>query len=196
MSDDYDKDLFARQKNLQDEGQQFLLHTQLLKVLEKYGDLLIEGSYAYGTMVDRDIDIRVILATGKPDKQYRNEVISSLLEIQDIGRLNIVDMANFVWAKDQKAIGIWLGPRIMFENNMWNVDIWLFDYENGHKNLDIYNKMMKISDDERRTILEIKVHCLDNNQKQKGSTSVDIYRAVLDEGIKTADEYLTSRNLV
>jgi hypothetical protein len=196
MTDGYTKNLFARQKSLQDEGRRLLVHTQLLDVLEKFGDLLIEGSYAYGAMVDRDIDIRVILATGKPDKQYRNKVINSLLEMPDIGRLNIVDMANFFWSDDQKEVGIWLGPRIMFENNMWNVDIWLFDYKNGHKHLDLYNKMMNISNTDRQMILEIKEYCLNNNLKQKGSTSVDIYRAVLDEGVRTADEYLSSRNLV
>lgn len=188
-------DIFSTQKSLQDEGHDFLNHTKLLEVLKDYGELLVEGSYAYGTMVDRDIDIRVILADGEPSVEYRNRVVNRILQIPELRKLDMVDMANYFWSKNQKAVGIWLGPQIMFNNELWNVDIWLFDYNNGHKHLDTYNRMMNVSDEDRQIILAIKSYCLENGLKQKGSTSIDIYRAVLEDGIKTSDDYATSRGL-
>ena len=58
-------------------------------------EIRIGGSCAYGTMVDRDIDLHIIPTDGKLDRRYRNAVIQSLLEMPDIGRLNIIDLVNF-----------------------------------------------------------------------------------------------------
>ena len=80
---------------MQDGGKPFLEYTKLLKVLGQYGELLIGGSCAYGTMVYRDIDLHIIPTDGKLDRRYRNAVIQSLLEMPDIGRLNIIDLVNF-----------------------------------------------------------------------------------------------------
>ncbi len=195
MYDKQNKTLITNQKLLQNEGERLLAHTKLLEVLKPFGELLIGGSYAYGTMVDRDIDIHVIHENGKLDRNYRNKVIQALLEIPDIGKLNIVDLVNFSYGKTKKAIGIWLGLVIIFEKSSWNIDIWLFDKENMDKNLSLYSKMMQIDEATRSTILAIKNYCFLNGLKQKGITSVDIYNAVIDEDIKSVKEYLISRNL-
>ncbi len=95
MNEKNSKELLNNQKRLQDGGKPFLEYTKLLKVLGQYGELLIGGSCAYGTMVDRDIDLHIIPTDGKLDRRYRNAVIQSLLEMSDIGRLNIIDLVNF-----------------------------------------------------------------------------------------------------
>lgn len=56
----------------------------------------------------------------------------------------------------------------------------------------LVEKLKSLSDDDRKTIVAIKQAALDAGTKEKGVTSVQIYKAVLDGGIKTYDEFLSA----
>jgi hypothetical protein len=193
MTADDQAKLFKAEQALHNEADDFIATSRIFDLLRPYGELLIEGSYAYHTMIDRDIDIRVIIKDNAPNIVLRNQIIQTILAINNVWKLHMVDHANYHWSDDPRAIGIWIGPQIIHNDHLWNFDIWVFDELNGHKNLEIFNQMKNISEENRASILEIKQYCLENNLKIKGSTSVDIYRAVLDNDISSPQEYLEKR---
>lgn len=113
-----------------------------------------------------------------------------LLDLDDLDGLALTDRALF--PKQNAPYGIWFGPQINNKGKKWNIDIWFVsqDETNSHHNQDLAKRMLSITEAQRKIILDIKYQCLVNDQKEKGITSSDIYKAVLDNNVKTYEEYL------
>ncbi len=182
--------VFELNNSLHNEGNELLDKTKLLEKLKAFGELEIGGSFIYGTMVDRDIDINVIVNREAINTDLRKQVCDMLLGLDYLDGLALSDRALF--PKEGRPYGIWFGPLVYFQNSKWNIDIWLVTREDpySHHNQDLAKRMLTISDDQRKIILDIKYNSLVNGQKEKGITSSDIYLAVLDKNITTYDDYL------
>lgn len=183
-------DIFELNNSLQIEGKELLDKTKLLEKLKAFGELEIGGSLIYGTMVDRDIDINVIVDRENINTDLRKQVCDILLELDDLDGLALSDRALF--PRDGRPYGIWFGPLIYHNSNKWNIDIWLVTKKEpySHHNQKLAKRMMEITEAQRNIILDIKYNCLVNGRKEKGITSSNIYKAVLDNNIKTYEEYL------
>ncbi|CAN5173694.1 hypothetical protein BH09PAT3_BH09PAT3_5340 [soil metagenome] len=187
--------LFANEVVVQNEADSFIEATKILDILRPFGELIIEGSYIYRTMVNRDIDIRVVLPANKAPNEVRNELMGVVLTMDNLKKLRMVDVDEHDAIIKARDPGIWIGAQIVFNTNLWNIDIWLYDAKHGHDHLDIYERMQTIDESERATILAIKEYCAKHQLSKKGTTSVDIYQAVLGESIQTPEDYIASRNL-
>ncbi len=176
--------------SLQNEGNELLDKTKLLEKLKAFGKLEIGGSFIYGTMVDRDIDINVIVNREDINTYLRKQVCDVLLELDSLDGLALSDRALF--PRQGRPYGVWIGPVIYYNSKRWNIDIWLVtqDEPYSHHNQDLAKRMLGITEKQRNIILEIKYKCLINGRKEKGITSSDIYQAVLDKNITNYEDYL------
>jgi Nucleotidyltransferase domain len=184
-------DVIQLNRNLQNEAKELLVKTNLLAMLEKFGKIELGGSYVYGTMVDRDIDIAVVVGKERLGLELRKIFMDMLLDIKELDGLEMTDRVQN--PKGTSPYGIWFGPKINYNGNKWNIDIWLVspDEPLSHHNHELHKKMLKINDEQRKIILDIKYKTLVAGLKKKG-TSANIYIEVLNNTIKSYEEFIES----
>ena len=176
-------------KILQKEATELLESTQLLNKLEKFGRLVLGGCFVYGTMVDEDIDISLIVDENNIFYEFRKHIMDLLLEIEGLDGIAMTD--RYHNPKDKAPKGIWFGPIVNYKKRKWNIDIWLVTQNetSSHHNSPLHQKMLNITEEQRKTILKIKHEALMSSNKEKGTTSAKIYKAVFENGISSYAEY-------
>jgi hypothetical protein len=93
-----------------------------------------------------------------------------------------------VWniAPDTYPDGIYLGIDYRDGDRKWNIDIWFVADAERHPDL---QHVRELSPDVRAAILEIKRAWRDRPEYRRSVTSLDICRAVLDNGVRTAEQF-------
>lgn len=168
-------------------------------ILKQYGGVSYGGSFVYGTMVDRDIDIAVLV--NSPDeltKENRDMLAGQLIGIKNCTDFSMSDRKAY--PKPHRPKGVWFGLELLHDNHLWNIDIWLVTKDEPlvHTNEELFERMLGISEEERGIILDIKYNALINDSKVKGVTSSEIYKAVLYNGVTNYEEwkkYLKDNNI-
>lgn len=98
---------------------------------------------------------------------------------------------RFHFPRNQRPKGIWCGPIIWHNNHRWNIDIWFVTQDEPYSqhNLALHKRMLNITDEQRRIMLDIKYSALHAGAKEKGVTSSIIYQSVLDDNITTYEKF-------
>lgn len=136
-------------------------------------------------MVWPDIDITVA-TPGVPDLDAALAVIPRLMKEAGVRKLNIVDRRGR--ANDHLPAGIYLGPDIVHEKIAWQVDIWLVDRATViERQAQTDRFMARMTDTHRREILAIRQVAAASDVYHRGVSSVDIYTAVLEDGVTTPE---------
>ena len=177
-------------QKLQKDASALLKKINLVDILSKFGRVEIGGSYIYGTMVDEDIDIAVIVQNTDLNFQLRKRVMEELLSLDGLDGIAMTD--RYHNPKKAAPKGFWFGPIINFNQSKWNIDIWFVTESEklSHHNSSLHKRMQNITENQRQTILQIKYDALGANRKEKGETSSEIYYAVLDGGITCLNDFL------
>lgn len=181
--------------NLKKEANELLKTVQPL--LEKYGELEFVGSFAWGTMYDRDVDISVWMDNDKI-KSSQQKIISSLLKCKNVYEIKTRDLISYnTDFKDGRNLKCILIMLKMFnsEGKLWNFDICLFDKADDNNNAmpfdkETLQKIETMTTEQRNLIIDIKRTVTDAGLYLKGRSSVDIYKKVIIEGVKTIAEYM------
>lgn len=187
-----DEDLWARQAALQAEAGAVLADLDLTTIVADVGPMLLTGSYISGLMCWPDLDIMVLAGA-----EFSPQDVLRLLQ-------PIVDRPGVVGFdyRDER------GPRsptgtarderyhvvIAFARNdhTWRIDLtlWLND---PHANVTAWHESLRdtLADDQRRAILRIKDvwHRLPSYPDRIGG--LQIYNAVLDDGVRTPQQFAT-----
>lgn len=116
-----------------------------------------------------------------------------ILDIKELDGLEMTDRVQN--HKASSPYGIWFAPKINYKGNKWNIDIWLVaqDEPLSHHNHDLHKKMLKITDEQRKTILDIKYKVLVSGLKIK-SSSANVYIEVLNNNVKSYEEFINKTN--
>lgn len=173
-----------------------LLH-KVQPILEAYGEVEFVGSFAWGTMYDRDIDISLWM-DGSKIKEAQQKIIARLLALNDVYEVKTRDLIShhidFSGGRNLKCILIMLK---MFnpEGKLWNFDICLFDKDDENNNAlpfgqDVLEKIENMTDSQKQCIINIKKAVTDAGLYLKGRSSVDIYLKVAVDGIESVSEYM------
>lgn len=179
----YLMDLLKHQEELQKEAKELLEETGILSFLSKFGEIEVGGSLDSGLMVWRDIDLEVISKNLDEDKYW--ETVQFLFRLNNYYHsLYVQDFRKSVNPNSPK--GLYIGIKIKFREKMWKVDIWYV--EPRKENEANYNEWLKkqLNDENRKTILEIKSKVFEHPKYRKEFKAIDIYDAVINEGIKDA----------
>ena len=180
--------------DLYQEADAVLKDSSIEAILRQFGDVSIGGSYAYRTMVDRDIDFDVVLSQSVGlSIGLRSRITGTLAGIASLRSLQMSDLHHFPEGAKHATDGIWFGLTLIsrVSAERWNIDIWFVTPGSAtEQDKDLTMRLHKLSDHERATIVALKQAALDSNMKKKGVTSVKIYDAVLRKGVETYEEFL------
>ena len=184
--------LVAQQRALQDEAHQVLRTLNLLESLGRYGTPTIVGSVALGTMTWRDIDVEL----RKPiDEDAFWQTAQYLIKQPGLVNLTLMDYRTSVNPNTPK--GLYLGIRYDgIPDTRWKIDLWFLDERMpGEADFHAWAKA-RMTEEHRNDCLAIKAVVGTLPEYGKTIYSVDIYRAVIEEGVKDLEgfqQYLKGR---
>ncbi|MFE6667330.1 hypothetical protein ACFVFH_27670 [Streptomyces sp. NPDC057697] len=151
------------------------------------------GSYALGLMVRRDLDVTVICP--KLDPQTLEAVAgigARLAQHQRVRQVRFRDDTG-AWNTDPEyPDGLYLGVdcRSVRGHEEWNLDIWFVDEPDRQPDLAHLRTLPpRLTPDTRAAILGIKQSWADRAEYGSAVKSVDVYRAVLNDGVRTPQQF-------
>lgn len=181
--------LLQKQTELQTEASQLLEET-LLPLLEKYGKVIVGGSYVYNLLNHPDLDIDVV--SEAVSKEIFVNLCAELILLPGTFKFKSSDRVSYRHAPaTDRPVGYWLSPEIYFGNHKWNLDIWLQKPEWHTGNTSRYKEeLLNIDEESRIAILSLKEELLSKKLYGIGRefVSTDIYEGVLRGNVKTVDE--------
>lgn len=181
---------------LQKEGYEILKEMKLMEYLANFGNPQIVGSLALGLMTWPDIDIELVKEI-REDEYWK--MVKYIFQQSNLKGIFIMDYRSSLNPNTPK--GLYIGVRYYGkQKSPWKIDIWFLPKRDP--NVENLNEWIKnvLKDEHRLPILEIK-HALSSHPKYtKEIFSVDIYRAVIERGIKNIEQFKkylekTSRSL-
>lgn len=135
---------------LQNDATALLADSELILKLEKYGQVMITGSYRYDLMTVPDIDICV--AIPHAGLEHAREIVSELIGQAFWRGVFVEDFLQFP-RKDLPS-GIYLGLKRPFRGRFWKVDVWLL--ADTAQDVTFNEAMARLTDEQRTVIMQIK----------------------------------------
>jgi hypothetical protein len=194
MSDDA---LLAQQRELQAEAAGVRADLRLDELLSAAGDPLLVGSAALGLMVWRDLDVDVHCA--RLERDVVLDVGARLARHPNVRAVNYRNDTGHWNTEPQKyPDGYYLGARYRADaGEEWRLDLWFIDEPRRQPSSAHLETLRRTVDDESRlAILRVKQAWHDRPEYGSTVTSWDIYRAVLDDGVRDSaafDAWLAAR---
>ncbi len=182
-------ELLEKQHELHDEATE-ILSSILLPILERYGEVVVGGSYLYELMCYPDIDIDVVTESVDGDMYAR--LCAEFLKRKEVSKLTTTNRVEFENARAGSQKGYWISPKIHFGELVWSIDIWLQKPEWHTGNTVKYKDMLQnITDEQRIAILSIKedLRASDDYGIGKKYQSVDVYDAVLKDDVLSVEDF-------
>lgn len=185
-------DVLAEQDALQTESNAVVDALGLNQSLAAVGEPVRVGGSALGLLVKRDIDITVVC----PDlgKAVHEAVVGIGAELARHHRVERVLFRNDTgdWNTDADyPDGFYLGVGCRSAaGDDWNLDIWFVDEPERQPDLQHIRSMpARLSPEIRTAIIEIKKAYLGRPEYGKSVNGFEIYRAVVDGGVRTPEEF-------
>lgn len=170
-----------------------ILHTDgLLELTRACGEVLVGGSYHSELMVWRDLDLYIGMDTDDLDVFFD-------LGPRIVERFHATK-AFFTDARASDPAGLYWGIRLGdLAGGAWKFDIWAVKPEalvQRRSSADAFVERLTAAT--RSAILDLKTHYWADPRYRNEITSDDIYRAVLDEGVRSPSAFevmLTERDV-
>ena len=182
-------ELLKRQAELQAEARAVEADLQVDELLGAIGQVNRVGSAALGLMVWRDIDLTVVCT-----KLVLEAVAAIGARLASHPRVHTLTFRNDSrqWRTNPDyPDGLYLGVGYRSTTNAdWKLDIWFVDEPERQPDLAHLRWMPdKLTPEARSTILLIKSAWASRPEYGKRVKSVDIYSAVLEDGVRTLAEF-------
>lgn len=180
--------LLRQQDELQAEADEVGKDLDLDESLGRLGDPVRVGSSALGLMVRRDLDVTVVCP--RLDAGVHEAVAGTGARLALHERVRQVRLRNDTgaWNTDPGyPDGLYLGldyrsPR----GHRWSLDIWFVDEPDRQPDLTHLRTLPpRLTPEAREAILLIKHAWADSPEYGRGVRSWDVYRSVLDDGVRT-----------
>lgn len=193
------EDLLARQLQLQAEAAAVAEEMNLNQLLKAAGTPVKVGSAALGLMAWRDLDLTVVCS--KLDIAAISGIASQLMANPGVRQMKFINDTGS-WNTDPVyPDGYFVGLNYLFRNgNKWKLDIWFVDEPEKQPDLQHIRTIPgRLTEESVVSILRIKTVWASRTDYGKQVKSFDIYTAVLDDHVRTPDEFerwLQSRNKI
>lgn len=183
------KALLEESRSIKATADKILSESRLVETLSRYGTAKIAGSYALDVMLRPDIDLYVIAPTyeWKDMKALMNELMDQRY-FSEIAFLNWIDFP----AEDRVSIrGYYFQPCRWVNDVFWKLDVWLItpEFDRGAELTSKFAKLLAVHPEKRENILIIKKAMCRDGKYEKGVDGQCIYKAVLEDGIETEEEF-------
>jgi hypothetical protein len=174
------EELLHRQAVRQHAAEAILARLGLMERWAEVGVPKLVGAVAYGLVVAPDIDIEIYCDVPTVDPGFA--IVSELAQQRAIWKVrfsNELDRADkgLYWQLRYRAA----------DAEVWKLDMWLLGHDHpGPRSVDLVEPMKRaLTDETRAAILGIKEALLG----QPHVHSMEIYEAVLDDGVRSATEF-------
>ncbi len=173
--------------NRLEQANRILYDLGLLNELNTYGKPHLIGSVKMDLMAWNDLDIDVENDSMSLEKlhQLTNYILNNFNPTWYEAKEEINEAGNKVWFH---------GFEFYLDNELWNVDIWFLDkdsIEKSKKYCDDISAKIKENEKLRTAIIDIKQELIKRNLYSFDKyTSMDVYDAVLNNGIKSTDDFI------
>jgi hypothetical protein len=185
-------DLVQRQEVLQAEARAVSLDLLLDERLSALGTPTWVGSAALGLMVRRDLDITVTCpALGISVTEAVARLGAGLAVHPRVHQVEFRDDTGH-WNNDPAyPDGLYLRVEYRSPNgDDWTLDLWFVDEPERQPDLaDLRLMTPRLTPETRIAILQIKEAWADREEYGETVKSVDVYRSVLDDGVRTPEEF-------
>ncbi len=165
-----------------------MLHEKgLLDLLRSFGTPHVSGSYALDLMTWRDLDIYLEVEELNENRFFSlgGQLASLLMPVKMSFRNETI--AKTPGLPEGLYWGIYLGNE---RKGAWKIDIWGVHSTECKRLLDYCAAIQGKLDDQKATqILAIKSRCWQDPEYRRSYSSMDIYTAVLEEGIRDYERF-------
>lgn len=156
-----------------------------LQVMERwsaFGAPVLVGAASYGLMVAPDIDLE-IFCQGDPPVEAGFSVLAACAKHPGTMKARF---SNRLAEPDQ---GLYWQLRFLHEGEEWTIDMWMLRHDHpGPLSRSLVEPIQAaLTNETRRTILTLKRALIERPDLACGS--INVYRAVLDDGVGTLDEF-------
>lgn len=178
-------DVLSFSKKTKMEADELLSAGNVKKVLDKYGEVEINGSYKYDLMYGPDIDLVVL--TENPDEAAENVLIDFVKE-RNFQKYQFGDFNKFPRKNRPRSYIVVLIQE--HEGRRWEIEIWFAKQKpQGDIDEELDNLLMNATEEQKKTILQLKHQreTLSKTKNQLGSPT--IYKGVLQEDKFNIEDY-------
>jgi len=192
MSPASDEELLARQSALQQEAREVLAELELAALVADIGPLIATGSFVSGLMCWREVDVMVAVGEGfSPQDVLR--LLTRIVERTGATAMEYYDERGPRCVTGQVRDERYHVPfTVDRAGSCWRIDLtlWLHD---PHRNVTEWHEQLRerITAEQRCAVLRIKDvwHRRPEYPDQVGG--LDIYTAVIDDGVRTPGQFAT-----
>jgi hypothetical protein len=171
--------------SLVQEANSIVRDLKLLEILQSYGEARIVGSVALDLVVKLDIDLHLL--AGTPDLlSVVDGIYHRLLVREAVHEVRITDWRTAGGVK----IGIDCYPA---SSGDWSIDIWVTDRPEATAFAFVDRLLRDLQPEHRAAILTIKNYFHQQGLLRDGISPV-IYKAVLEAGVRTVEEFQSYRD--
>ena len=187
--------MLGEQDALRAEAEDVYRDLRLDEVLTDVGTPTVVGSTALGVMVRRDLDVDVVCP--RLDAAVAASVAGVGARLATHERVRVVTFRNDcgVWNQEPEAYpdGLYLGVECRTPAGaVWNLDIWFLDEPHRQPSTTHLTTLRpRLTDENRAAIIEIKQALAGRLEYGTTIRSFDVYRAVLDEGVRDSAGFET-----
>jgi hypothetical protein len=170
-------------KELKAEADQLMQECHLPELLAVYARWFIGGSYSYDLMCWRDLDVYVLDSQHDLKRCFEvgYELTQRLAAKKSFFTNNVGGEPNGLYW------GIRLGDT---RQGAWKLDVWFLDSDSYEEHANYSTNLIgRLTTEERLAILEIKESYWRRPEYRNTITSDLIYRTVLDNGVRTVDNF-------
>ncbi len=178
--------IIQRANELQAKARVVLQKTGIQSVWNKVGKTYLVGSMRFGLMASPNIDLETYVE--KPDPRDGFDVMR---EIASLPGITQVSYFNYLSTEDPGLY--WWFEYVDEDGVAWDFDNWLIPFSHPNAGMaDAFAAAMsaKLTPEARETILKIKLTAKKSDIVEK-PRGIDIYKAVLRDGISTFDAFKT-----
>jgi len=172
---------------LRREADDLLWSRGLHSLLSLYGTPQVGGSYGLRLMAWRDLDVYLVSANLTVPSFF--DLGTRLAEL--LSPVKMTFRNEHLWKTPGLPRGLYWGIYLGDERaGAWKIDVWGVDQDEYDRATAASREIAgRLTDEYRNRILEIKSACWRDPRYRKQYFSMDIYAAVLDEGVASVPEF-------
>lgn len=176
-------DVIKFSQKTKQEAEDLLKYGNVLEILSKHGKPILTGSYSYDLMWGPDVDITVL--TDKPEEASLN-ALKDFTQQRNFRKYQLGDFIKF--PLEDRPQGMIVVLIHEFEGRKWEIEIWF--RKTLSEDDEYFSKLLSTaSDDQRKTILELKHQREEGGLSKHKLDSATIYKGVLSEGKLNIEEF-------
>jgi len=182
--------LLDHSKQLHTTATAIIKDNNITEIFSQLGKVEVIGSLRLDLMYRHDIDLLVI-----SDDIDKSKAQTATKQLLDLGSIRTVAMADYqTFPGDDMPLGFYWELVVIRDNQSWKFDIWYLKPAERYTHL-VFDSIQKFSaalaknPEKAKLILEIKQAYFDGIKYKNKVKSIDIYNAVLVEGISSVAEF-------